>query len=148
MDDKTMVGLMRARDTLGLEALIIKYRGLACSIAMSVLGKDSREDVVECVNLAFYDVWLSMPESSVQQNLSIAIDEHGCEATAFTKIDFLRGTPPRRVIDFVLDRPFIFAITGGVGDAPLFMSTIPCAVKYGQPNGLVLYFIGLCLGLE
>lgn len=62
MDDKTMVGLMRAGDTRGLEAVIEKYRGLACSIATSVLGKGSREDVLECVNSAFFDVWLSMSE--------------------------------------------------------------------------------------
>ena len=65
-----------------------------------------------------------MAITSIQQNLSIAIDEYGCEAAAFTKIDFLRGVPPQGSDDFLLDRPFIFAITGGAGDAPLFIGVV------------------------
>lgn len=66
----------------------------------------------------------SMVISSVQQNLSITIDEYGCEAAAYTKIDFLKGVPPRGSVDFILDRPFIFAIAGGAGDAPLFIGVV------------------------
>lgn len=60
MDDVKIVELMQKGNTRGLEALIKKYRGLACAIAWSVLG--NQEDVLECVNFAFYDVWLSMPD--------------------------------------------------------------------------------------
>jgi RNA polymerase sigma-70 factor (ECF subfamily) len=60
MDDIKLIKLMEKGNTRGLEALIEKYRGLACSVALSVLGRANREDVLECVNSAFYDVWLSM----------------------------------------------------------------------------------------
>ena len=60
MDDVKIVELMQKGNTRGLEALIKKNRGLACAIAWSVLG--NQEDVLECVNFAFYDVWLSMPD--------------------------------------------------------------------------------------
>lgn len=61
MDEEKIIELMRTGDTQGLEALIEKYQRLAYSIALSILGRDSQEDVQECVNSAFYDVWLSMP---------------------------------------------------------------------------------------
>lgn len=77
-------------------------------------------DSADFTGIANDPMWIS----SVQQNLSIAIDEMGCEATAFTKIDFVRGGLPPGSIDFLLDRPFVFAITGGAGDAPLFIGAV------------------------
>lgn len=65
MDDIKLIELMQKRNTRGLEGLIEKYRGLACAIARSVLG--NQEDVLECVNSAFYDVWLSMPNYNRQR---------------------------------------------------------------------------------
>lgn len=67
MDDVKIIALIQKGDTWGLDELIQKYRRLACSIAMSVLGANSQEDVVECVNSAFYDVWRSMPEYDGQR---------------------------------------------------------------------------------
>ena len=68
MDDVKIVELMQKGNTRGLEALIEKYRGLACSVALAVLGSGHQEDVVECVNTAFYDVWLSMPDYNRQRS--------------------------------------------------------------------------------
>ncbi len=62
--------------------------------------------------------------SDVRQNLSISIDEKGCEAAAYTEIRFLGSMPPDETIEMKLDRPFIFAITGGAGDAPLFIGVV------------------------
>lgn len=62
--------------------------------------------------------------SDVQQNLSISIDEKGCEATAYTEIRFCGSAPPEETIEMKLDRPFIFAITGGAGVAPLFIGVV------------------------
>lgn len=61
MDDIKIIALLQRRDPQGLEAAMDKYRGLAWSIALSVLGRNSREDAVECVNSAFHDLWQSMP---------------------------------------------------------------------------------------
>lgn len=62
--------------------------------------------------------------SDVQQSLSISIDEKGCEATAYTEIRLCGSALPEDTIEMKLDRPFIFAITGGAGDAPLFIGVV------------------------
>lgn len=54
----------------------------------------------------------------------VKIDEEGCEAAAFTEmIPNTGGPPPEENIDFVLDRPFLFVITG-MDDQPLFTGTV------------------------
>jgi len=62
--------------------------------------------------------------SDVQQSISISIDEKGCEAAAYTKIILVGSAPPEDQIEMKLDRPFIFAITGGAGDAPLVIGVV------------------------
>lgn len=54
----------------------------------------------------------------------VKIDEEGCEAAAFTEIVACGATmPPDEEIDFVLDRPFLFVISGMSGQ-PLFTGTV------------------------
>lgn len=61
--------------------------------------------------------------SEIKQSAAISIDEKGCEATAFTKIDYVGAARPDGTAEMILDRPFIFAITGA--DAcPLFIGVI------------------------
>lgn len=62
--------------------------------------------------------------SDVRQSLSISIDEKGCEVAAYTHIVKSGAAPPEDEIVMKLDRPFIFAITGGAGDAPLFIGVV------------------------
>lgn len=61
--------------------------------------------------------------SEVKQEASISIDENGCEAAAFTQIDMCGSAMPQGHADMILDRPFIFVITGS-GDIPLFVGVI------------------------
>ena len=61
MEDTRMVELMKRGEDRGLEAVMGKYRGLAYSVARSVLGGESEEDAWECVNSAFHDLWQSAP---------------------------------------------------------------------------------------
>lgn len=63
--------------------------------------------------------------SSVLHAARVKTDEEGVEAAAFTLIYCGAGMPlpPEEEIDFVLDRPFVFVITGQ-SDAPLFMGTV------------------------
>lgn len=68
MDDLKIIDLMQNRDTRGLEALIEKYRRLACSLALTVLGSGAQEDALECVNSAFYDAWMSIPRYDMQRS--------------------------------------------------------------------------------
>ena len=69
-------------------------------------------------------VWLS----EAKQAARVLIDEDGCEATAYVKLNFGAGAaaPPTDEIDFVLDRPFLFAITNSWRDSglPLFVGVV------------------------
>jgi len=54
----------------------------------------------------------------------VAIDEEGCVAAAFTVMARAGAAePPEEEVDFVLDRPFLFCITGGSG-LPLFVGIV------------------------
>lgn len=67
--------------------------------------------------------------SKVQHTARVKVDEEGCEAAAYTLIGVgATSMPPEDEVDFILDRPFIFAITGDSG-LPLFTGVV------NQPNG-------------
>lgn len=54
--------------------------------------------------------------SKVRHAARVTIDEEGCEATAYIELPAAgAGAPPDDEVDFVLDRPFFFAITGTDG---------------------------------
>jgi len=55
--------------------------------------------------------------SRAEQGVRVMIDEEGCAAAAYT-VMMMDGTgtmPPEEALDFVADRPFMFAITGTDG---------------------------------
>jgi len=61
--------------------------------------------------------------TAANQSVRVQIDEEGVKAAAY--IEFPGATspmPPEEIIDFVLDRPFIFAIT--TENIPLFMGAV------------------------
>lgn len=51
------------------------------------------------------------------------IDEEGCIAAAFTVLAPGGDAPPEEEVDFVLDRPFVFCVTGN-GGLPLFVGVV------------------------
>lgn len=53
----------------------------------------------------------------------VVIDEEGCTAAAFTVMAADSGGPPEEEVDFVLDRPFLFCVTGDNG-LPLFLGVV------------------------
>jgi len=61
---------------------------------------------------------------SINQDTRVAIDEEGVIAASYILLDFGAGAamPPDEIIDFVLDRPFVFAITES--EIPLFIGTV------------------------
>lgn len=64
--------------------------------------------------------------NSARQSARVTIDEEGCTAAAFTEMLLCSSAcPPANIqeIDFVLDRPFLFVITGLDGQ-PLFVGTV------------------------
>ena len=62
--------------------------------------------------------------NKVEHGARVAIDEEGVVATAYTAM-MMAGSPmpPENEIDFVLDRPFVFVITGFDG-LPLFIGIV------------------------
>lgn len=65
-------------------------------------------------------IYLSRAEHAAR----VAVDEEGVTAAAFTVMaDAGSGTPPEEEVDFVLDRPFLFAIIG-VDGLPLFVGVV------------------------
>lgn len=66
------------------------------------------------------EIYLSQAEHAAR----VKIDEKGCTAAAYTVMAAAGAAmPPEEEIDFVLDRPFIFVITGA-GDLPLFVGIV------------------------
>ena len=67
---------------------------------------------------------------TAQHAARVKVDEEGCEAAAYTVMIAECGAamPPDDEVDFVLDRPFLFAVTGETG-LPLFTGVV------NQPNG-------------
>lgn len=66
--------------------------------------------------------------SSAVHSARIVTDEKGVLAAAYTKIDAAPGSasapdPPERIIDIILDRPFVMFVTGTSGQ-PLFIGVI------------------------
>ena len=66
--------------------------------------------------------------STVQHAARVKIDEEGCEAAAYTVIEVAAeeariDEPEPEVIEFILDRPFLFVITNA-GGLPLFVGVV------------------------
>ncbi len=61
--------------------------------------------------------------TAANQSVRVQIDEEGVKAAAYIEFPGAGSPmPPEEIIDFVLDRPFIFAIT--TDNIPLFMGTV------------------------
>ena len=62
--------------------------------------------------------------TGAKQSVRVAIDEKGVTAAAYIEIPGAGAAPPpEEIIDFILDRPFLFLITEGSG-VPLFAGTV------------------------
>ena len=55
----------------------------------------------------------------------VKIDEDGCEAAAYTILSVCEtaAMPPEEIVEFTLDEPFLFAVTGADG-LPLFVGIV------------------------
>ena len=63
--------------------------------------------------------------SEVKHGVRVAMDEEGLTAAAYTVIsmDTSSAMPPDDTMDFVVDRPFLFAVTDDLG-LPLFVGIV------------------------
>lgn len=61
--------------------------------------------------------------SDIKQSAFISIDEKGVEASAYTQISYCGSAAPEGKAEMILDRPFIFVITG-INSSPLFIGIV------------------------
>ena len=62
--------------------------------------------------------------SQVKHDARVTIDEDGCTAAAYTVMAMAgAAAPPKEEVDFVLDRPFLFAVTG-IDGLTLFVGVV------------------------
>lgn len=94
----------------------LDLRPMAASMGMEALFTESAD---------FSNLSLTKPlfVSSISQDATISIDEKGVEAAAYTEIRWVGSAQPEGRAEMVLDRPFLFAITG-VDGSPLFVGTL------------------------
>ena len=59
MDDASIIELLNRRDEKGIEEIKQKYGNLCLYIAGNILSQ--REDMEECVNSAYYELWNNIP---------------------------------------------------------------------------------------
>lgn len=65
-------------------------------------------------------VWLDQAKQAV----TVEIDEEGITAAAYTKMRYYGAPmPPEEVVDFICDRPFLFAVLGN-DDLPMFTGVV------------------------
>jgi serpin B len=61
--------------------------------------------------------------TAVNQSVRVQIDEEGVKAAAYIETPVAGSpAPPEEIIDFILNRPFLFAIT--TESIPLFVGTV------------------------
>ena len=78
------------------------------------------------------DVDVPVVVGQVNHAARVMIDEEGCTATAFTELPAAgAAAPPDDEVDFVLDRPFLFCITG-ISGLPLFVGVVNSPAGTGR----------------
>ena len=71
----------------------------------------------------------SLALGDIEQANRVIIDEKGCEAASFGDyLIFEVGPGKSEIIQFVLDRPFIFCITELNDHFPLFVGIVNCPI--------------------
>ena len=99
----------------------LDLNSMAVSMGMEQIFRESSD---------FSNLSPTMPlfVSSISQDATISIDEKGVEAAAYTEILWVGSAQPEGQADMILDRPFLFAITG-VDGSPLFIGTLNNPLK-------------------
>lgn len=100
------VNLKESLRNIGLSEL---FDPAVCDFSPSILPAD--------------DFSLNPYVASIHQDTRVKIDEQGVTAASYIEIIGAGAAePPDEIIDFVLDRPFVFAVTKS--DIPLFVGTV------------------------
>ena len=89
------------------------------------LGKMGVNKVFDMESSDFTEITSDSPVyiSAVNQSARVEIDEKGVKAATYIEIPgFGSPMPPEEIIDFVLNRPFVFVISKG--NLPLFTGVV------------------------
>lgn len=62
--------------------------------------------------------------STAKHAARVKVDEEGCEAAAYTVYAATGAALPDEEVNFILDRPFVFAVTSAQSELPLFIGTV------------------------
>lgn len=106
----------RVLNPAGMDA---QFERLRCAISRGILIDATVADFSPMTSKVA-EIFLSKADHAAR----VAIDEEGVTAAAYT-VMMMAGAaaPPEEEMDFVLDRPFLFAITGADG-LPLFVGVV------------------------
>lgn len=131
-DSQTVQFLTNPNKWENSKYLIVNFSMPKFDVSSSVdLSKGLKElgvtDVFDYTVSDFTPMTTAMDEifiSRATHAARVVVDEEGVEAAAFTAMLYAgAGAPPEEEVDFVLDRPFIFAITGETGQL-LFVGVV------------------------
>ena len=91
------------------------------SLGMTDVQTEGLADFTPLTTANEYPLFLSKAQHAAR----VKIDEDGCEAAAFTILAIAESAmmAPETVVEFTLDEPFVFAITGADG-LPLFVGIV------------------------
>ena len=112
---------------------------VSCTVNFSLpkfdisMTKDVKSDIealgiTDCFDANNADFSEFFPEnnpfvSKMEHGVRVSIDEESCSGAAYFEVVAWGGYPPPEVVDFTLDRPFIFVITSPDG-LPLFIGVV------------------------
>lgn len=98
---------------------------LELSEQLRALGVESVFDSMSADFSPLTDADMPICLDQVRHDARVRIDENGCEAAAYTVMILARSAyvDPNEIVDFTLDRPFLFIITGA-DELPLFVGIV------------------------
>ncbi len=110
-----------------LEISLPKFDADASLSLIPILRDLGVTDILEMEKADFTPLLGAAPAAltKAEHACRVKVDEEGCEAAAYTVIAAGGGVllEPPRTVQFILDRPFFFAILG-MDDLPLFMGIV------------------------
>ena len=114
-------------------------KATSCQVNLSLpkfdvsMKKDIIEDIkalgiTDCFDIETANFSEFFPENQLfinemEHGVRVSVDEESCSGAAYVHVATWGGYPPSEVVDFTLDRPFIFVVTGPDG-LPLFIGVV------------------------
>ena len=135
MEDRYIVALFLRRAETAIAAVAKKYGIRLTALAQNILA--DRRDAEEAVSDTYLALWNTIPPQepdplsaySFRICRNISLNKYRANTAQMRNAAYIEipgagaAPPPEEIIDFILDRPFLFLITEGSG-VPLFAGTV------------------------